>query len=81
MELIRKQTYLTSTQDRALKDAAARQGTTESHVLREIVDAWMETEHVAKDEDPLRRLIGFVDVPVEEADHDDIYRQGPQGSL
>ena len=73
MELIRKQTYITPEQDRAVKQLAAREGTTEAEILRRALDAWLTMEAGAGRDDPFGALIGFVDGP-EESDHDDIYR-------
>ncbi len=41
MELVRKQTYITPAQDRAVKLLAQRQGTTESEILRQAIDQFL----------------------------------------
>jgi len=38
MELVRKQTYITPAQDRAVKRLAQLQGTTEADILRKALD-------------------------------------------
>jgi hypothetical protein len=73
MELIRKQTYITPEQEAALKRVAAHERVTESELLRRALDAWLETIENGQEADPLRRLVGFVDVPISSVDHDDIY--------
>jgi hypothetical protein len=73
MELIRKQTYITPEQDAALKKMAADEGTTEAEVLRRALDAWLDAAEGRTAADPLRRLVGFVDVSTGSVDHDDIY--------
>jgi hypothetical protein len=73
MELIRKQTYITEEQDRQLKHAARREGTTESEILRRALDRWLAHDVSRGLEDPFSGLIGFVEGP-EDAEHDDIYR-------
>ena len=72
MELIRKQTYITPEQDRALKRLAQRYGTTEAEIVRRALDDWLRREGLREGEDPFASLIGFVDGP-SEVDHDDIY--------
>jgi hypothetical protein len=71
--LIRKQTYITTEQDASLKRAAPEQNSTQAAVLRHALDAWLATESRGADEDPLRRLIGFVELPDSHVDHDDMY--------
>ena len=73
MELIRKQTYITLEQDRAVKRLAARYHTTEAEILRRALDSWLGREEARNGEDPFAPLIGFIEGPVE-VDHDDIYR-------
>ncbi|MDQ2830999.1 MAG: hypothetical protein M3Y74_18380 [Chloroflexota bacterium] len=73
MQLVRKQTYITPTQDRAVKRLAARYRTTEADILRKALDNWLDKEGVREGNDPFEALIGSFDGPVE-VDHDDIYR-------
>ena len=40
MELVRKQTYITPAQDRAVKRLAQQQGTTEADILRKALDVF-----------------------------------------
>lgn len=72
MELIRKQTYITPEQDAALIRIASDEHVTEAEILRRALDAWIASENTEREPDPLRRLIGFVDLPLVENDHDDI---------
>jgi hypothetical protein len=72
MELIRKQTYITRAQDRALKRLAQQQGTTEADILRKALDQFLTKEGLIGPEDPFADLIGIFEGLVE-ADHDDIY--------
>jgi hypothetical protein len=74
MELVRKQTYITPEQDAALKRIAAEEQITEAEVLRRALDALLELEARERESNPLARLIGFVDLPLANNDHDDIYR-------
>ena len=71
MELIRKQTYITRAQDRALKRLAQQQGTTEAEILRKALDQFLTKEGLAGPEDPFADLIGIFEGPVE-VDHDDL---------
>ncbi len=73
MELVRKQTYITLAQDRAVKRLAQRQGTTEAEILRKALDQFLAREGIGETEDPFADLIGMFSGPFE-ADHDDIYR-------
>jgi len=73
MELVRKQTYITPAQDRAVKRLAQQQGTTEAEILRKALDLFLAREGIAEKEDPFADLIGLFSGP-SEIDHDDIYR-------
>ena len=73
MELVRKQTYITPAQDRAVKRLAQQQGTTEADILRKALDVFLAREGITETEDPFAGLIGLFSGP-SEADHDDIYR-------
>lgn len=72
MELVRKQTYITPEQDRAVKRLAERSGVTEAEVIRQALDGWLTREQTRGDVDPFASLIGFVDGP-SDVNHDDIY--------
>lgn len=72
MELVRKQTYITEAQDRALKRLAQQQGTTEAEILRRAIDLLLAREGTTENEDPFADLIGLFAGPVE-VNHDDIY--------
>lgn len=72
MELIRKQTYITPAQDRAVKQLAQQQGTTEAEILRKALDLLLAREGLNITEDPFSELIGMFEGP-SEVDHDDIY--------
>ncbi|GAC1392259.1 MAG: hypothetical protein NVS4B11_19770 [Ktedonobacteraceae bacterium] len=73
MELVPKQTFITPDQDRAVKQLAQRQGTTEAEILRRAIDQFLAWEGIKEIEDPFADMIGMVEGPVE-ADHDNIYR-------
>ena len=71
MELVRKQTYITPAQDRAVKRLAQQQGT-EAEILRKALDLLLAREGIGENEDPFVDLIGLFSGP-SEVDHDDIY--------
>ena len=73
MELVRKQTYITPAQDRAVKRLAQQQGTTEAEILRKALDLLLTRESIGENEDPFADLIGLFSGP-SEVDHDAIYR-------
>ncbi len=73
MELIRKQTYITLAQDRAVKRLAQQQGTTEAEILRKALDLLLAREGIVEPQDPFADLIGMFEGP-SEVDHNDIYR-------
>lgn len=73
MEWVRKQTYITPAQDRAVKLLAQRQGTTEAEILRQAIDQFLIRHGISETRDPFADLIGMFEGPTE-ADHDDIYR-------
>jgi len=72
MKLVRKQTYITPAQDRAVKRLAQQQGTTEAEILRKALDMFLAKEGIWENEEPLADLIGLFSGP-SEVDHDDIY--------
>jgi len=73
MELVRKQTYITPAQDRAVKLLAQRQGTTEAEILRQAIDQFLIRQSISETRDPFADLIGMFEGP-SEVDHDDVYR-------
>jgi len=73
MELVRKQTYITPAQDRAVKRLAHQKGTTEAEILRKALDQFLAREGIIETQDPFAELIGMFDGP-SEVDHDDIYQ-------
>lgn len=73
MELVRKQTYITPAQDRAVKRLAQQQGTTEAEILRKALDQFLAREGIVEAQDPFADLIGMFEGPAE-VEHDDIYR-------
>jgi hypothetical protein len=73
MELVRKQTYITPAQDRAVKRLAQQQGTTEAEILRKALDQFLTREGIGETQDPFADLIGMFEGP-SDVDHDDIYR-------
>lgn len=72
MELVRKQTYITTAQDRAVKRLAQQQGVTEAEILRMALDQFLLKEGIVETADPFADLIGMFEGP-SEVDHDDIY--------
>jgi hypothetical protein len=72
MDLVRKQTYITPAQDRAVKRLAQQQGTTEAEILRKALDLLLAREGIGENDDPFADLIGMFSGP-SEVDHDDIY--------
>ena len=73
MEWVRRQTYITPAQDRAVKLLAQRQGTTEAEILRQAIDQFLIRHGISETQDPFADLIGMFEGP-SEVDHDDIYR-------
>lgn len=73
MGLVRKQTYITPAQDRAVKRLAQQQGITEAEVLRKALDQFLREEGITETSDPFADLIGMFEGP-SEVDHDDIYQ-------
>ena len=72
MELVRKQTYITVSQDRAVKRLAQQKGVTEAEILRKALDLFLIREGIGENEDPFADLLGLFAGP-SEVDHDDIY--------
>ena len=72
MELVRKQTYITPAQDRAVKRLAQQQGITEAEILRKALDMFLIKEGIGENEDPFADLIGLFSGP-SDVNHDDIY--------
>ena len=73
MELVRKQTYITPDQDRAVKLLARQQGTTEAEIIRKALDLLLIREGIGEYQDPFDDLIGLFAEP-SEVNHDKIYR-------
>ncbi len=73
MELVRKQTYITPAQDRAIKRLAHQQGITEAEIFRKALDQFLAREGIIETQDPFAELIGMFEGP-SEVDHDDIYQ-------
>ena len=73
MELVRKQTYITPAQDRAVKRLAHQQGITEAEILRKALDQFLAREGIIETKDPFADLIGMFEGP-SKVDHDDIYK-------
>ena len=72
MKLVRKQVYITPAQDRAVRQLAQQQGTTEAEILRKALDLLLAREDIGESKDPFAGLIGMFEGPVE-VDHDNIY--------
>lgn len=73
MELVRKQTYITPDQDRAVKLLARQQGTTEAEIIRKALDLLLIREGIGEYQDPFDDLIGLF-AGSSEVNHDKIYR-------
>ncbi len=65
MELVRKQTYITPSQDRAVKRLAQQQRTTEAEILRKALDQFLAREGIVETQDPFAELIGMFEGPTE----------------
>lgn len=78
MELVRKQTYITREQDRALKRIARLENATEAELMRRALGSWLTRRHLEDEtgEDPFASLIAFAEGP-EGVDHNDIYHRLP----
>jgi hypothetical protein len=59
MELVRKQTYITPAQDRAVKLLARKQGTTEAEIICKALDLLLIREGIGEYQDPFDELIGL----------------------
>ena len=68
MELVRKQTYITALQDKAVKRLAQQQGTSEAEILRRALDQFLAREGIIETQDPFAELIGMFEGPAE-VDH------------
>jgi hypothetical protein len=73
MELVRKQTYITPSQERAVKRLARQHGTTEAEIIRKALDLLLAREGMGEYKDPFDDLIGLFAGP-DKVNHDDIYR-------
>ena len=73
MEFVRKQTYITPAQDRAVKLLARQKGTTEAEIIRKALDLLLIREGLGEYEDPFDELIGLFTGP-SEVNHDGICR-------
>ncbi len=57
--MIRKQTYISSRQNKMIKKKAMTEGTTEAEIIRRAIDNYLENEML--DEDPLLGIIAITD--------------------
>jgi len=73
LKLVRKQIYITPSQDRGIKQLAMQQGITESAILRRALDQFLAREGIMETQDPFVDLIGMFEGP-SEVNHDDLYR-------
>ena len=71
MDLVRKQTYITPDQDRALKQLAHEYQLSEAELMRRALEYWLAIQETR--DDPFQDLIGCFDGPAR-GEHDDIYR-------
>jgi len=73
LKLVRKQIYITPSQDRGIKQLAMQQGITESAILRKALDQFLAREGIMETQDSFADLIGMFEGPPQ-VNHDDIYR-------
>jgi hypothetical protein len=73
MKLVRKQTFITPAQNRALKRLAQQQNSSEAEILRKALDLYLAQVGITENVDPFADLIGLFAGP-SEGDHDDIHR-------
>ena len=73
MKLIRKHIYITPAQNRAIKQLAQQQGTSESAILRKALEQFLAREGIMETQDSFADLIGMFEGP-SQVNHDDIYR-------
>lgn len=73
MELVRKQTYITPAQDRAVKLLARKKSITEAVIIRKTLDLLLIKEGIGEYHDPFDELIGLF-AGLSEIHHDGIYR-------
>jgi len=57
--MIRKQTYISTLQNKVLKRRAISERTTEAEIIRRAIDSYLKNEMI--EEDPLFELIGITD--------------------
>jgi len=57
--MIRKQTYISSRQNKFIKKKAIMEGTTEAEIIRRAIDSYLDNEMF--DEDPLLGIIAITD--------------------
>jgi len=69
MELVRKQTYITPAQDRAVKLLARKKSITEAVIIRKALDLLLIREGIGEYQDPFDELIGLFSGP-SEVNHD-----------
>lgn len=73
MKLVRKQIYITPSQDRGIKQLAIQQGTTQSAILRKALDQFLDREGIVEMQAPFADLSGMFE-GASQVNHDDIYR-------
>jgi len=70
-KLVRKQTYITPAQDKALKRVAGRGARTEADVIREALEQYLRTQEGPR-RDPLLEIVGIASGgPKDGAEHHD----------
>jgi hypothetical protein len=72
LKFVRKQIYITPSQDRGMKQLAIQQGTSESAILRKALDQFLAREGIMEMQDPFADLIGMFEGP-SRVNHNDIY--------
>ncbi len=72
MGWVRKQFYITTTQDRVIKQLAQQQKTPESANLRKALEQFLVREGMMERQDPFAELVGMFEGPMQ-VNHDDIY--------
>jgi hypothetical protein len=73
MDLIRKQTYITPEQEKALKRIAAEEHISEAEAIRRALEVWLAQRRTEGAINPLEAFTGWFSAKGMD-DHDEIYR-------
>jgi hypothetical protein len=77
LKFVRKQIYITPSQESGIKQLAIQQGTSESAILRRALDQFLVREGSMEMQDPFAELIGMFEGP-SPVNHNDIYYEVAQ---